>query len=304
VSWDGVVKLRGDSLQQLAARHGGRVVSGGNLAPERIVPVGCAQSGDIAPLLAPRWVRAARDAAAHGAVLLVDASLTGAVADVARLWVHDHAAWAMAELLDEAIAPLLEPEVGERCKIAPSVVLGPRVVIGAGVSIGPGSVVGHPGFGWATGPAGAVRAIPQLGGVIIEDDVAIGPLCTIDAGTLSPTRVRRGVKLDAQVHVGHNGDVGEEVMVAAQSGFAGSVTIGRGALIGGQVGIADHVTIGEGARVAAKSGVIGDVPPWAIVAGYPAVSRSRWLRALATLYRGVRRSSPEPACDHGAPGDV
>jgi UDP-3-O-[3-hydroxymyristoyl] glucosamine N-acyltransferase len=304
VRWDGIVKLQGESLEVLAARHGGQVLAGAHLAPARIMPVGLAQAGDVTPLLAPRWVRAAQDAATRGALLLVDASLAGAVTSAQGLWVHDYATWAMAELLDGAMAAPVEAYIGDRCNIAPTAVLGPRVVIGARVTVGPGSVLGYPGFGWATGPTGAVRAVPQLGGVVIEDDVAIGPLCTIDAGTLSPTRIRRGAKLDAHVHVGHNGDVGEDAMVAAQCGFAGSVTIGRGALIGGQVGIADHVTVGDGARVAAKSGVIGDVPPGAIVAGYPAVSRSRWLRALATLYRGVRRSSRESTCDHGAPGDV
>jgi UDP-3-O-[3-hydroxymyristoyl] glucosamine N-acyltransferase len=106
---------------------------------------------------------------------------------------------------------------------------------------------------------------------------------------LSPTVLRRGAHLDAHVHVGHNCDVGENTFVAAQSGFAGSVKVGRGVLIGGQVGIADHVTIGEGARIAAKSGVIGDVPPGATVAGYPAVPRVRWLRGLGELYRSIKK---------------
>jgi UDP-3-O-[3-hydroxymyristoyl] glucosamine N-acyltransferase len=286
VTWDGAVRLRTRTLESLAAFHGGRIVSGGAVVLERIVPIDVAQSGDIAPLLATRWVRAARGAAERGAALLVDVSLATAVETAPAVWVHDHANWAMAELLDGAIAPEVEAVVGECCTIAPNAVLGPRVVIGARVTIGPGSVVGHPGFGWATGPRETVRAVPQLGGVIIEDDVAIGPLCTIDAGTLSPTRIRRRAKLDAHVHVGHNGDIGEGAIVAAQCGFAGSVTIGRGVLVGGQVGVADHVTVGDGARIAAKSGVIGDVPPGAIVAGYPAVPRSRWLRALAKLYRG------------------
>jgi UDP-3-O-[3-hydroxymyristoyl] glucosamine N-acyltransferase len=291
--WDGIVRLRGESVESFAARHGGRVVSGGGQMAERIVPVAVAGSGDLAPVLARRWIRAGRDAAGRGAALLVDDAIAKEAA--ARLeglegamWVHEEAAWAMAELLDRAIVPDLPAVVGERCTIASGAVLGPRVVVGARVSIGAGSVIGHPGFGWAMGKEGAVRAVPQLGGVFVEDDVTIGPLCTIDAGTLSPTRIRRGAKLDAHVHVGHNGDVGEGAMVAAQCGFAGSVTIGRGALIGGQVGIADHVTVGEGARIAAKSGVIGDVPRGAIVAGYPAVPRSLWLRALAKLYRGVR----------------
>jgi UDP-3-O-[3-hydroxymyristoyl] glucosamine N-acyltransferase len=128
--------------------------------------------------------------------------------------------------------------------------------------------------------------VPQLGGVVIEDDVYIGALCTVDAGTLGPTIIRRGAKLDAHVHVGHNAEVGEGALLCAQTGLAGSVVIGRGAVLGGQVGVADHCRIGDGAKIAAKSGVIGDVPAGATYAGYPAIERMRWLRGLA---RGLRR---------------
>jgi UDP-3-O-[3-hydroxymyristoyl] glucosamine N-acyltransferase len=193
----------------------------------------------------------------------------------------------MAELLDSADRTESEaaPVLGPGCVIGPGAQLLPGVRLGARVTIGPCTVVGAPGFGHATGPGGAVRPIPQLGGVVIEDDVHIGPLSTIASGTLGPTVIRRGARLDAQVHVGHNCDVGAGTLIAAQCGFAGSVVIGVRVLVGGQVGIADHVTVGDGARIAAKSGVIGDVPEGATVAGYPAIERHRWLRGLAELYR-------------------
>jgi UDP-3-O-[3-hydroxymyristoyl] glucosamine N-acyltransferase len=288
VIWDGVVRLRGETLEALAARYGGHVLVNGGAAPISVVPIDRATSGDLAPLLSWRFARAGHQAATRGAALLVDAALARAVPQDGVAWVHDHAGWALAELLGEAVVPDEPAVVGPGCSIGSNVVLGPRVVVGARVRIGAGTVIGHPGFGWAFGAGGGVRPLPQLGGVVIEDDVVIGPLCTVDAGTLSPTRVRRGAKLDAHIHVGHNVEVGEGAIVAAQCGFAGSVKIGRGVLVGGQVGVAEHVTIGDGARIAGKSGVIGDVPPGAVVAGYPAVPRKRWLRALAKLYRGLR----------------
>ena len=223
--------------------------------------------------------------------MLVDAELAAVVRTLApgvatTIWVHRHPAWAMARVLASHGAALdVAPSTSPDLHLGPHVHLGPRVVIGQRVRIGASSVIGGAGFGWAVGPGGERIHVPQLGGVVIEDDVWIGPLVTIDAGTLGPTILRRGVKLDAQVHVGHNCEIGEGTVVAAQCGFAGSVRLGRGVLVGGQVGVADHVVVGDGARIAAKSGVIGDVPAGAVVAGYPAVPRGKWLRGLAALYR-------------------
>jgi UDP-3-O-[3-hydroxymyristoyl] glucosamine N-acyltransferase len=293
VIWDGVVRLPGRTLAALAERHGGQVLVGERCAPTRIVPVQVAGAGDLAPLVARRFVKVADEAAMRGASLIVDPSLealldprwVSGATGTHGIWIHPQCLWAMAEVLDDALVPDAPAIVGEGCSIAPSAVLGPRVVIGARVRIGAGVVIGHPGFGWAFRADGTARGVPQLAGVVIEDDVAIGPLSTVDAGTLAPTRIRRGAKLDAHVHVGHNVDIGEDSIIAAQCGFAGSVKIGRGVLVGGQAGVADHVVVGDGARIAAKSGVIGDVADGATVAGYPAVPRMRWLRALAKLYR-------------------
>jgi len=283
------------AIQDLVARHGGALKNGAHGVVRRLAPISVAGAGELAPLLAARYVEDAPKAVARGAFLLVDESLAGRE-DVASLpgWFHPHAAWALAEVLDTADAPSDAPVIGEGSVVAPGAVVLPRVRLGKRVTVEPGAVIGAAGFGWATGPDGKVRAIPQLGGVEIGDDVHVGALTTIASGTLAPTIIRRGAKLDAQVHVAHNCDVGEDTIIAAQTGLAGSVTIGRGVLVGGQVGIADHLRVGDGARIAAKSGVIGDVAAGSTVAGYPAVERSRWLRGLAELYRLASQRVSDP----------
>lgn len=292
------IALASRAIDALVERLGGEIRGDLRGIVRRVVPILRAGAGDLAPLVHARYAGDAAEAATRGAFLLVTPEIA-ARPDIARLavWVHPHAAWALAEILASADAPMNEPEIGPGAKIGRGAVLLPRVVIGARVTIGAGAVIGAPGFGFATDPNGRAREIPQLGGVVIEDDVQIGALTTIATGTIGPTIIRRGTKLDAQVHVGHNCDIGEDCFVAAQTGIAGSVVVGRGVMMGGQVGIADHVRIGDGARIAAKSGVIGDVPAGATVAGYPAVDRPRWLRGLAELYRLAtnRASTPPPS---------
>ncbi len=245
----------------------------------------------LAPFFSPRWAEHARRAP-PGAVILTTPALAGRSELSGRdVWVHEHASWALALVLDAVVCPEEPAHVGPACEIAGSVILGPRVRIGARVRIGPHAVIGEPGFGVVHGPGGAVRMSPQLGGVVIEDDVWIGAVSTVDAGTLRPTTIGRGVKMDAHVHVGHNARIGEGSILCAQVGIAGSVTIGRGVVVGGQAGIKDGVTVGDGARIGAKSGVIGDVSPGATVAGYPAMAHGAWLRGLARVYD--RRSGHE-----------
>jgi UDP-3-O-[3-hydroxymyristoyl] glucosamine N-acyltransferase len=285
------IRLTTSSLSALVTAYGGEV-KGLHRAPlGRFVPVEVARAGDLAPLTAVRRVGDAARALERGASLLVAADLEERLRAVSpkgvTVWVHPHATWAMARILtSDVVTPRAQPQTGVGVTLGASVSMGQRVIVGDRVTIGASSVIGGPGFGWAVGPLGERVHVPQLGGVVIEDDVWIGPLVTVDAGTLSPTILRRGVKLDAHVHVGHNVEIGEDTVVAAQTGFAGSVKVGKRVLVGGQVGIADHVTVGDDARIAAKSGVIGDVPAGAVFAGYPAVARVKWLRGQAALYRG------------------
>jgi UDP-3-O-[3-hydroxymyristoyl] glucosamine N-acyltransferase len=290
--WARGIHLRETTLGHLAQAYGGVVPqASAHSRVTRLSPPEAAAEGDLVPLLVPRLIANAAEAVARGASLLV-------LADVAKHprarplggWVHPYAAWAMARVLEEWALVSQEPSLlGRDVLLGANVELGPRVLLGDRVTIGASSVIGGVGFGWAIGPDGHATRVPHLGGVVVEDDVTVGPLCTIDAGVLSPTIIRRGAHLDAQVHVAHNCEVGEGTFVAAQSGLAGSVKVGRGVLVGGQVGIADHVTVGDGARIAAKSGVIGDVPTGATVAGYPAVLHARWLRGLGELYRSVKK---------------
>ena len=166
--------------------------------------------------------------------------------------------------------------MGAHCYIGSNAVILACCILGNRVRVGPGSVLGAPGFGLSREGDRPVR-IPQVGRVVIEDEVEFGARCTVDRATLGTTRIGAGSKLDAAVHVGHNVDIGCNVIIAAQSGLSGSVKIGDGAVLGGQVGVADHVVIGAGAQIGAGSGVGSRVPPGAKVAGYPALPVERWL---------------------------
>ena len=144
-------------------------------------------------------------------------------------------------------------KIGEGCEIHPQVVLWDRIEIGNRVKIFAGSILGSEGFGYIEGESG-YQEMPQVGTVVIEEDVRIGALCTVDRATLGETRVGRGTKLDNLVHVGHNCRVGENVILCAQVGLGGSVVVEDGAILGGQVGIGHGVKIGARARMGGQSG--------------------------------------------------
>jgi len=151
----------------------------------------------------------------------------------------------------------------------PHVSLREGVRLGRRVIIHAGAVLGADGFGFAFDGA-AHRKIPQVGGVLIEDDVEIGANTTIDRATFGDTIVRRGTKIDNLVQIGHNVLVGEHSLLVAQAGVSGSSRLGRGVILAGQVGVADHVTIGDGVIVGAQAGVPSDLAAGDKVLGTPA----------------------------------
>lgn len=184
-------------------------------------------------------------------------------------------------------------KVGEGSKIYPHCVILDRTIIGKNVTVYPGVVIGSDGFGYHK-KEGKLIHIPQVGRVIIEDDVEIGACSMIDRATIGATIIGRGTKIDNSVHIAHNVKVGSNAIIIAQVGIAGSCTVGDNAVIAGQAGIADHVNIGNGSTVAAKSGVMRDVKDGEVVFGYPADSRASvmrneaYFRRLPELFKRVK----------------
>jgi UDP-3-O-[3-hydroxymyristoyl] glucosamine N-acyltransferase len=180
--------------------------------------------------------------------------------------------------------------VGAGARIDEGSVLYPHVVVRDGVRLGrrvivhSGAVLGADGFGYVPDPRGH-RKIPQVGGVVIEDDVEIGANTTIDRAMLGDTHIGRGTKIDNLVQVAHNVSIGEHGILAAQVGLSGSVQLGPGTVLAGQVGVADHVRIGAGALVYAQSGVAKDVPAGERLMGSPARSAPQMRRVIVALDR-------------------
>lgn len=192
------------------------------------------------------------------------------------------------------VGPLVT--LGDDCVIEPNVTILRDSQLGARCMVHAGSVIGGDGFGFGW-DGSAHRKIPQLGRVVIEDDVDIGCNCCVDRATLGETRIRRGTKIDNLVQIAHNTDIGAHVILVSQAGVAGSSRIGDGAVIAGQVAVSDHVQVGAGARIGGQSGVTKDVPAGATVFGTPARAMKDTLRELAALTRlpGLLRQSNQQA---------
>jgi UDP-3-O-[3-hydroxymyristoyl] glucosamine N-acyltransferase len=157
--------------------------------------------------------------------------------------------------------------------------------IGSNVLLQNGVVIGSDGFGFARAAEGHWHKIPQPAPVVIEDDVEVQANSCIDRASVGETRIRRGAKVDNLVQVGHGSTVGEDALLCAQVGIAGSTEIGHGVILTGQVGVVGHVKVGDNAIVTPQSGVAGDIPPGALVSGAPAVDHKLWLKYSAILPR-------------------
>jgi len=175
--------------------------------------------------------------------------------------------------------------VGEDCLLHAQVVLREDTLLGNRVVLQPGCVIGGDGFGYVPDERGLLHKVPQIGRVVIEDDVEIGAGTTVDRATLTETRIRRGAKIDNLVQIAHNCDIGEDVVIAAQSGISGSTQIGRGAIVMAQVGVAGHLKIGSRAFLGARAGLHKNVEDSGRVFGTPQMEERRWHKAMAALTR-------------------
>ncbi len=175
--------------------------------------------------------------------------------------------------------------VGDGCIIHSHVIVREFCELGARVIIQNGAVIGSDGFGFAPKDDGTYLKIRQTGRVLIEDDVEIGANTTLDRAAVGDTVIRRGAKLDNLVQIGHGSEVGENSVLAAQVGLAGSTKLGRNVRAGGQAGFAGHLSVGDDAVITAQSATSHDVPPKAVISGSPGIDNATWLRAVTAFGR-------------------
>ena len=170
--------------------------------------------------------------------------------------------------------------IGNNVTIHAGVIIYSDCVLGNTITIHAGSIIGSDGFGFAPNADGSYQKIPQLGNVIIEDDVEIGSNTTIDRATIGSTIIKKGVKIDNLIQIAHNVEIGENTVIAAQVGISGSTKIGKGVMMGGQSGTIGHIVIADGIKIAARTGITKDFKEAGItLSGYPAREQSAFLRA-------------------------
>ena len=175
--------------------------------------------------------------------------------------------------------------IGDDCVIHARVSIRERVTLGHRVVVQDGAVIGSDGFGFAQRPDGTHHKIPQVGGVVIEDDVEIGANSAIDRPAVGETRIGAGTKIDNLVQIAHGVTVGRDVLLAAQVGIAGSSTLEDNVTLAGQVGVAGHLTLGKGVIATAQTGIPNSVDAGSFISGYPAIDNRDWLKSSAVFRR-------------------
>jgi UDP-3-O-[3-hydroxymyristoyl] glucosamine N-acyltransferase len=174
-------------------------------------------------------------------------------------------------------------EIGADCVVHAQASIRERVILGDRVVLQDGVVIGADGYGFARRRDGSHEKVPQIGRVVVEDDVEIGANTTVDRPAVGETRIGAGTKIDNLVQIAHGVQVGKNVLLAAQVGVAGSSVIEDQVTLAGQVGVADHLTIGKGTVATAQTGIPNSVDPGSFISGYPAISNRDWLKASAVF---------------------
>ena len=235
-------------------------------------------------------------------------SLFGTVGVSPSSTVHPEARLESGVTVDPGAVIGPRAEIGAGTVIGPHAVIGPDVRIGRNCSVGSNATVvhalvgdrvilhagvriGQDGFGFAMGPGGHLK-VPQIGRVVLQDDVEVGANTAIDRGSNRDTVVGEGTKIDNLVQIGHNVSIGRHCVIVSQTGISGSTALGDYVVTAGQTGLAGHLTIGSGAQVGAKSGVMNDIPPGQRWFGIPAQAARDEFRLQATLRRLARRGGP------------
>lgn len=221
-----------------------------------------------------------------------------------RLFTPHRIAWSATigkgTIIDSYVTIGPKSVIGKNCHIYPNVYIGENVTVGDNVTLYSGvriyydckvgdnctihanTVIGADGFGFAPREDGSYKKIPQIGNVVIEDDVEIGANTTVDRATMGSTIVHKGVKIDNLCQIAHNVEIGEHTVMAAMSGIAGSAKVGKYCMIGGQSAVVGHITIADHTSIAGKSGVIGNVrKEGEVLMGYPAIDHKQFLKAYA-----------------------
>lgn len=327
------------SVAWIADHVGGRVERGGERMIASVAPLSEADGGAIAFLADRKLAAALAETRAGCVIVpapFIQATPKGAAVIVSD---EPQAAWARASaLLHRTVAldaaadrvevceddsVVLEPgvvlgagaRIGRGTRIGANAVIGPGVQIGrdcrigAGASIGfaligdrvqiySGARIGEAGFGAAWSKAGPID-IPQLGRVIIQDNVTVGANTCIDRGAYADTVIGENSKIDNLVMIGHNCVLGRNVLMAAHTGISGTVMVGDNVMFGGQAGVGDHITIGKGARIAAGAGVLADVPAGETWSGYPAKPLRQSLREAVWLAKQAAGKTRGRDRDHG-----